>query len=193
MVDSEGAAYRCAILASVHQEEGATEDHSGEHYFKREAAGRVSPVPPDPERDRRRAAYAEHERRRVSRRLAEWFRVALLMRMTIEDLLGKRFLDEIANYLLAPGEFCGNRVEHGEHPWSDYGVPKSCDGVPPAAHKSHYGVPCQHPNHPLFPDDCLFRKRAHNADSVRADLCSCPAMEQPHIRGRFTLCPPAGE
>jgi hypothetical protein len=32
--------------------------------------------------------------------------------------------------VLASGaEFCGSRVEHGQHPWSDYGIPKTCNGT----------------------------------------------------------------
>lgn len=28
-----------------------------------------------------------------------------------------------------PGRFCGSRVEHEAHPWSDYGMPMHCDGL----------------------------------------------------------------
>jgi hypothetical protein len=67
--DDEGAAYRCVILVTE-----ATNDHGGEHYFKREPAGRVAPIAPDPERDRRRAAYNEADRVRARRALEAWFR-----------------------------------------------------------------------------------------------------------------------
>lgn len=141
---AEGEVYVCSLSAS----------HEGEHYLIRVAGpGRVTPVPPDPERDARRARYAQHERDRVTRALTEWFRVALLMQLTIWDLVNREaLLDRLVGDIL---ESLHNQWQTGHEESklqqkSVYGVPGECatcrrtEGVPHATWctdntpKSHY-------------------------------------------------------
>lgn len=106
--------------------------------------GLVVPIAPDPARDARIDAYRDRERRRAVRALDRF--IDLNMNggagTTAADVAGERFVEAVGDYVLArltvatggvyveaDGEFCGNRVEHRPHPWSDYGVPKRCDGL----------------------------------------------------------------
>ena len=54
---------------------GLSEDHDGDHYLMRPApVGRVTPIAPNADRDKRRTAWAQRERDRARRYLDEWFR-----------------------------------------------------------------------------------------------------------------------
>jgi hypothetical protein len=117
--------------------------------------GPVVPIAPDPERDARVDAYRDRERRRAARALDRYIDLMWVPERAAGDpaaeeaamrVAGERFVEQVGDYVLArlgerAPEFCGNRVDHRRHSWSDYGVPKICDGVGELHQKAHYGVP----------------------------------------------------
>lgn len=145
-----------------------SQDHEGAHYLIRPVGpGRVTPVPPDPDRDARRARYAQRERERVTRALAEWFRVALLMQLTVWDLVNKAaLLDRLVGDILDAAHYEQWQASHEESKLqqkSHYGVPRVCkcddDGCGGTCAASRKG--CE-----IHGDRCAGDPVHHSADYV---------------------------
>jgi hypothetical protein len=103
----------------------------------------------DRARAARRRVYAENLRRAASRALDRYIAAMVSDDPGTPVPDGGTVIESIGDYVIqrmtdegaADSWFCGNRVEHLAHPWSDYGVQKTCGGVRPLQHNHHYGVP----------------------------------------------------
>lgn len=150
------------------------------------------PAGPDPARDARIDAYRDRERRRAARALDRYIEALQTGDVAVSAVAGDHVVELIGDYILARLGDTGLNVQQK----SNYGVPLAeCpnDGF---TCPDHPGV--THHNAETNPYEGKSIKELGeimSSDDYRnpPQLCSCPAMEQPHIRGRFTLCPPAGE
>lgn len=112
----DGEAWWCSL----------SEIHDGDHYLVRAAGGRVTPIPPDSERDARRARYSQRERQRAAVALDAWFRVALMIKLSVWDIVnGAGVVEEIARFVLDAA---------GDDLWEAH------DAVMKLQQKSHYGA-----------------------------------------------------
>lgn len=148
---------------------------------------------PVPERDRRRAAYAALERERARRALDAWFRAVEA------DRSGASESDEVIRAMTSYSAFmiddyvsrlqgdvcrtCGAETSCG-------GACDECASAHRASalhHKGNYGVP---PDVDAYYGRTTDPLRIHEpAGPAAAErLCTCPAMEQPHVRNQFTDC-----
>jgi hypothetical protein len=147
----DGEAWLCSL----------SEVHDGDHYLVRAAGGRVTPIPPDSEREARRAQYAQRERQRAAAALDAWFRVALMIKLSVWDIVnGARVVEEIARFVLDAA---------GSDLWDDH------DAVMKLQQNSHYGATPEYVCSEFVPFDrgapehgtcggCGARYAAHNAD-----------------------------
>lgn len=113
---------------------------------------------PDSERDRRREAYKALQRERARKALDVWFQAVDERDWPLANELMNRLMQKLADYTQLPLHHKGN-----------YGVPPDVD--------AYYG---------RTTDPLRIHEPAGPAAAER--LCTCPAMEQPHVRNQFTDC-----
>jgi hypothetical protein len=96
--------------------------------------GAAVPVPPDPARDARVAARRAEDSRRASHALDRLLAAATregarLYDTGWQDGYAASELHHNRHYAVSDPGYCGNRVAHVQHVWSDYGVGTECQGV----------------------------------------------------------------
>jgi hypothetical protein len=134
-----------------------------------------APAGPDPERDARRAAYREKERRRAARALDRYIEIiyphaaGLASATTDRMVASERFVEQVGDYVLS---------RLGERVCGNCGMPRgtnagSCDEctASPMHHKSNYGVSTPGDNECFRRNECVGDPacltdcgKPHNAD-----------------------------